>query len=117
MWSLYKLKGSRQGKRMKLEVYLFISSTCGLCPLVEQRLLGVIEKNNLPIKVTKIDITKTPELSKTYDVVVCPTLVFPDFMKVCGICDQGLLEELALGYYVSSFGFQQEPVGRIPTHY
>jgi thiol-disulfide isomerase/thioredoxin len=102
---------------MTLEIFLFISPTCGLCPLVEQRLLGIIEKNSLPMKVKKIDITKTPELSKTYDVVVCPTLVFPDFMKVCGICDQKLLEELALGYYVSSFGFQQEPVGRIPTHY
>ena len=67
------------------------------------------------MKVKKIDITKIPETSKKYDVVACPTLVFPDFIKVCGICDQELLEELALGYYVNSFGFQQEPVSEIPT--
>lgn len=67
------------------------------------------------MKVKKIDITKTPETSKEYDVVVCPTLVFPDFIKVCGICDQAILEELALSYYINSFEFQQESVGSIPT--
>ena len=102
---------------MTLEIFLFISPTCGLCPLVEQRLLEIIEKNNLPMKVKKIDVTEIPETSKKYDVVVCPTLVFPDFMKVCGICDRAILEDLALGYYVNSFGFQKEPVGGIPTQY
>lgn len=116
MWSLYKIKGRRQGKRMKLEVFLFISPTCGLCPLVEQRLLGVIEKNKLPIKIKKIDITKIPETSKKYDVIVCPTLVFPDFMKIDGVCDQVLLEELILNYYVNSYKFHQGSVSSIPAH-
>jgi thiol-disulfide isomerase/thioredoxin len=115
MWSLYKLKGSRQGKRMKLEVFLFISPTCGLCPLVEQRLLGIIEKNNLPIKIKKIDVTKIPETSRKYDIVVCPTLVFPDFMKIGGVCDQVLLEELTLNYYVNSYKFYQGSINSIPA--
>jgi len=88
MWSLYKIKGRRQGKRMKLEVFLFISPTCGLCPLVEQRLLGVIEKNKLPIKIK---------------------------MKIDGVCDQVLLEELILNYYVNSYKFHQVSVSSIPA--
>ncbi len=100
---------------MKLEIFLFISPTCGLCPLVEQRLLGVIEKNKLPIKIKKIDITKIPETSKKHDVIVCPTLVFPDFMKIDGICDQVLLEELTLNYYVNSYKFHQGSVNSIPA--
>ena len=101
---------------MKLEVFLFISPTCGLCPLVEQRLVEIIEKNNLPIKIKKIDVTEIPETSKKYDIIVCPTLVFPDFMKIGGICDQVLLEELTLNYYVNSFQFQQGSISTIPAH-
>lgn len=101
---------------MKLEIFLFISPTCGLCPLVEQRLLGVIEKNKLPIKIKKIDITKIPETSKKYDIIVCPTLVFPDFMKIDGVCDQVILEELTLNYYVNSHKFHQGSLSSIPAH-
>ncbi len=101
---------------MKLEVFLFISPTCGLCPLVEKRLLEIIEKNNLPIKIKKIDVTKIPETSKKYDIVVCPTLIFPDFIKIGGICDQVLLEELTLNYYVNSYKFQQGSINTIPAH-
>jgi thiol-disulfide isomerase/thioredoxin len=100
---------------MKLEVFLFISPTCGLCPLVEQRLLGIIEKNNLPIKIKKIDVTEIPETSKKFDIVVCPTLVFPDFIKIGGICDQVLLEELTLNYYVNSYNSQQGSISTIPA--
>ena len=100
---------------MTLEIFLFISPSCGLCPLVEQRLLGIIEKNKLPIKIKKIDITEIPETSKKYDIIVCPTLVFPDFMKIDGVCDQVILEELTLNYYVNSHKFHQGPASSIPA--
>jgi galactitol-specific phosphotransferase system IIB component len=101
---------------MKLEVFLFISPACGLCPLVEQRLVEIIEKNNLPIKIKKIDVTEIPETSKKHDIIVCPTLVFPDFMKIDGVCDQVILEELTLNYYVNSFKFLQGSINTLPAH-
>ncbi|MCK5588347.1 MAG: thioredoxin family protein [Candidatus Lokiarchaeota archaeon] len=100
---------------MILEILLFISPSCGFCPLVEQRLLGIIEKNKLPIKIKKIDITKTPEISETYNVVVLPTLVFNGFIKVYGVFEQDLLEDLVVNYYVKSLEFQQEPFSGIPA--
>ena len=102
---------------MKLEIFLFISPSCGLCPLVEQRLLGVIKKNKLEdtISIVKIDVTEISETSIKYDIIVCPTLVFPEFMKIDGVCDQVLLEELILNYYVNSYSFHQG-LRSIPAH-
>jgi predicted DsbA family dithiol-disulfide isomerase len=93
-----------------LEILLFTSPLCGPCPKMEQRLLETINKRNLPIKVTKIDILSAPEateLAEKYDIIACPTLIFRDFMKVCGCYEREEIEELIVTYFASAFEFQR----------
>lgn len=84
------------------EILFFTSPTCGPCTLVEKHLLQAITKKGLPISVIKIDITRDPEIAEKYDIVICPTLVFRGFMKVCGWCDRAELEALVTNF-VSAF--------------
>jgi thiol-disulfide isomerase/thioredoxin len=85
--------------KSSLEILLFTSPLCGPCPKIEKRLLETIEKRNLPIKVTKIDILKTPEAAEEHDIIVCPTLIFRDFMKIYGNCEREELDELVATYF------------------
>ncbi len=90
-----------------LEILFFTSPLCGPCPIMQKRLSKAINKKNLPIKVTKIDVLKSPEVAENYDVVACPTLIFPNFMTVCGCYETEILEELVSTYFASAFEFQR----------
>ena len=54
----------------------------------------------------KIDVIKYPEAAEEYDVVACPTLIFPNFMRVCGCYETEIIEELISTYFASAFEFQ-----------
>lgn len=88
-----------------LEILFFTSPVCGPCPKMEQRLLEVIDTKMLPIKMTKIDVLKTPDVAEKYDIVACPTVIFPDFLRVCGCYEKEILEELITTYFASAFEF------------
>jgi len=88
-----------------LEIFFFTSPICGPCPKMEQRLLEVIDRKMLPIKMIKIDVLKTPEVAEKYDIVACPTVVFPDFLRVCCCYEKEILEELITTYFASAFEF------------
>ncbi len=89
-----------------LEILFFSSPACGPCPIMEKRILEAIDKKKLPIKVKKIDVIKYPEAAEEYDVVACPTLIFPNFMRVCGCYETEIIEELISTYFASAFEFQ-----------
>jgi predicted DsbA family dithiol-disulfide isomerase len=59
----------------------------------------------LPIKVNKIDVLETPEVAEKYDIVSCPTVIFPDFLRICGSYEPEILEELITTYFASAFEF------------
>ncbi|MFX1521644.1 MAG: thioredoxin family protein [Promethearchaeota archaeon] len=80
-----------------LEILLFTSPSSP-CPKMEKDLLETIAKRKLPIKVTKIDILNSPEIAEEHDIVVCPTLIFRDFMKVHGTSERKELDELVAAY-------------------
>ena len=88
-----------------LEIFFFTSPLCGPCPKMEQCLLEVIDRKMLPIKMIKIDVLKTPDLAEKHDIVACPTVIFPDFLRVCGSYDSEILEELVTTYFASAFEF------------
>jgi thiol-disulfide isomerase/thioredoxin len=90
-------------KNVNLEILFFTSQKCGPCHIVEKNLMETLVKKNLSIKVTKIDVEKNPELAEKYDVIVCPTLIFHNFMKVDGGCHQDELEEIISWYFTKSF--------------
>jgi len=96
---------SRHNHDSFLEVLFFTSPICGPCPKIEERLLEAIDRKMLPIKVNKIDVLKTPEVAEKYDVVSCPTVIFPDFLRVCGCYETEILEELITTYFASAFEF------------
>jgi hypothetical protein len=97
-WLIYMFKELPENKSLdektNLEILFFTFSSCCSCLQVEKYLLGAITKNKLPIKVTKIDISRDLETAKKYDIVTCPTLIFCGFMKVHGWCDRAELEVL-----------------------
>jgi len=88
-----------------LEVLFFTSPLCGPCPKIEERLTEAIDRKMLPIKVTKIDVLKTPDVAENYDIVACPTIIFPNFLRVCGCYETEILEELITTYFASTFEF------------
>ncbi|MFX1521645.1 MAG: thioredoxin family protein [Promethearchaeota archaeon] len=89
-----------------LEILFFTSPLCGPCPKIERRLLETIAKKKLPIKVTKIDILSTPEIAEEHNIVVCPTLIFRDYMTVCGSYEAEILEELISNFFAFAFEFK-----------
>jgi hypothetical protein len=101
-----KTENKRHNHESLLEILLFTSPLCGPYPKMEQRLLETINKRNLPIKVTKIDVLSAPEAAEEYDIIACPTLVFRDFMRVCGDCESEDLEDLLSTYCSWSCGLQ-----------
>ncbi|MHA2330264.1 MAG: hypothetical protein ACXACR_17225 [Candidatus Hodarchaeales archaeon] len=84
---------------------LFFTSPFSHQPKLEKRLLKAIEKKELPIKVTKIDVLRAPEAAEEHDIIVCPTLIFRNFMKIYGNCEEQL-EELVELYSSSEFKHQ-----------
>jgi len=84
---------------------LFFTSPFSHQPKLERRLLKAIEQNELPIKVTKIDVLRAPEAAEEHDIVVCPTLIFRNFMKIYGNCEEQL-EELVELFSSSEFRHQ-----------
>jgi predicted DsbA family dithiol-disulfide isomerase len=92
--------------KSSLEILLFTSPLCGPCPKIEKRLLETIEKRKLPIKVTKIDILRTPEIAEEHDIVVCPTLIFRDYMTLCGCHELEILEELISNFFAFAFEYK-----------
>lgn len=88
-----------------LEVLFFTSPLCGPCPKIEKRLLEAINRKMLPIKVTKIDVLKSPKTAEEFDIVACPTIIFPNFLRVCGCYETEILEELITTYFASTFEF------------
>jgi len=88
-----------------LEIFFFTSPLCGPCPKMEHSLLEVIDRKMLPIKMTKIDVLKSPKTAEKYDIVACPTVIFPDFLRVCGCYEKEILEELITTYFASAFEF------------
>jgi protein disulfide-isomerase len=88
-----------------LEIIFFTSPTCGPCHIIEKNLVETVVKRKLPIKITRIDVTKKPEIAEQHDVVACPTLVFRDFMKIYGSCGRAELEELVSSYFAKIFEF------------
>ena len=50
----------------------------------------------MPIKVTKIDVLRAPEAAEEHNIVVCPTLIFRNFMKIYGNCEEDLEELVEL---------------------
>jgi len=81
-----------------LEIMIFVSPTTSR-HVLEKRLRQVVEQRNLPIKVTKINVVKKPEVAEEYDIVACPTLVFSGYMRICGVFEQDDLEEMVTNYF------------------
>ncbi len=79
------------------EILLFTSPTSPY-RMLEKYLLETIIERKLPIKVTKIDILRKPEVAEEHDIIACPTLIFRNFMKVHGNCEREELEELLTTY-------------------
>ncbi|MHA2062651.1 MAG: hypothetical protein ACW963_10230 [Candidatus Sifarchaeia archaeon] len=75
---------------------LFFTSPFSHKPKLEKRLLKAIEQRELPIKVTKIDVLRAPEVAEEHNIVVCPTLIFRNFMKIYGNCEEELEELVEL---------------------
>ena len=96
---------SRHGHDSFLEVLFFTSPLCGPCPKIEKRLLKAIDRKMLPIKVTKIDVLEAPEVAESYDIIACPTIIFPNFLRVQGDYETEILEELVTTYFASTFEF------------
>jgi len=84
---------------------LFFTSPFSHNPKLERRLLKAIKQRELPIKVTKIDVLRAPESAEEHDIIVCPTLIFRNFMKIYGNCEEQL-EELVELYSSSEFKHQ-----------
>ncbi|MFX1520506.1 MAG: thioredoxin domain-containing protein [Promethearchaeota archaeon] len=103
------LKGLSKSKNNdedpNLEIIFFTSPTCGPCHIIEKDLVETVEKGKLPIKITRIDVTKNPEIAEQHDIIACPTLVFRDFMKIYGVCRRDELEELVSSYFAKIFEF------------
>jgi thiol-disulfide isomerase/thioredoxin len=94
---------SRENHDSFLEVLFFTSPLCGPCPKIEERLLEAIDRKMLPIKVNKIDVLETPDIAESYDIIACPTIIFPNFLRVCGSYDSEIIEELVTTYFASTF--------------
>jgi hypothetical protein len=93
-----------------LEILLF-SSPSSSCSKIEKHLLETIEKRKFPIKVTTIDVLRTPEAAEKHNIIACPTVIFRDFMRVYGNCERAELEELVLKYSsLSSSELQHQSV-------
>lgn len=58
-----------------VELLFFTSPSSISCLKLETFLSETLTKQ-LPIKVTKIDVTKEPEVAEKYNIVACPTLIF-----------------------------------------
>ena len=82
-----------------LEILFFTSPTSHQ-PKLERRLLKAIEQK--PIKVTKIDVLRAPEAAEEHNIVACPTIIFRNFMKIYGNCEEEL-DELVELYSSSEF--------------
>ncbi|MFX1521065.1 MAG: hypothetical protein ACFFCD_14200 [Promethearchaeota archaeon] len=79
---------------------LFFTSPSSMLGLkVEMRLSEIITKKGLPIKITKIDVTKDPEAAENYNIVATPTLIFRN-LRACGHYELDELEEI-LEVYLS----------------
>ena len=93
--SLAENESNNQNPNLEI---LFFTSSINPHPKIEKYLVETIEKRKLPIKVTKIDVLRVPEAAEKHNIIVCPTLIFRDFMKVYGNCEQEELEDLLFTY-------------------
>lgn len=84
-----------------LEILFFTSPTSHQ-PKLERRLVKAIEQRELPIKITKIDVLRAPEVAEEHNIVACPTIIFRNFMKIYGNCEEEL-DELVELYSSSEF--------------
>jgi len=57
----------------------------------------IIAKKGLPIKITKIDVTRDPEAAEEYNIVATPTFIYRD-LRACGHYELDTLEELLITY-------------------
>jgi len=107
MYNSPTVENASHNQNPNLEI-LFFTSPFSPHPKLERRLLKAIEKKELPIKVTKINVLRAPEAAEEYNIVACPTLIFRNFMKVYGNCEREELEELVLNYSLLSSEFQHQ---------
>jgi hypothetical protein len=86
---------SKHDHNPDLEI-LFFTSPFSHQPKLERRLKKAIKQKELPIKVTKIDVLRAPEAAEEHNIVACPTIIFRNFMKIYGNCEEDLEELVEL---------------------
>ncbi len=106
MHSLIENESHNQNPTLEI---LFFTSPFSPYPKIEKSLLETIEERKLPIKLTKIDVLRAPEAAEEHNIIVCPTLIFRNFVKVYGNCEREELDELISRYFsLSSSEFQHQ---------
>ena len=65
-----------------LDLLFFVSPRSIFYGKLERRLHEFIKEKRLPIRLIKIDVTKSPEITEKYNVVACPALIFRDFRMI-----------------------------------
>jgi predicted DsbA family dithiol-disulfide isomerase len=84
------------------EILYFTSPHCLFCHVVERHLKEILDETKLELEIREIDVTKEPHLAEEYQILACPTLVFPGVTRVVGNVDK---DELSSVIFQFAFSF------------